>query len=36
MYSSYDNSKITSYKLIKTEKYVNNKLVEGFQNNEIK
>lgn len=34
MYSSYDNSKINSYKLVKTEKYVNNKLVEGFQNNE--
>ena len=28
------SQKITSYKLVKTEKYVNNKLVEGFQNQE--
>ena len=35
MYSSYDQSRITSYKLVKSEKYVNNKLVEGFQNHTI-
>ena len=34
MSSSYDHSRITSYTLVKTEKYVNNKLVEGFQNHE--
>lgn len=32
MYSTYDNSTVTSYKLIKSEQYINDKLVEGFTN----